>query len=53
MSRDKLNNYIPLGLIFFFIGLLILALGGCSGETRPLITPSPDKLTFVFFYTDG
>lgn len=35
--------------------LLTLAalLAACSSPTDPGITPAPDRLTFLFFYTDG
>lgn len=40
-------------LIVFLAGLLALGLSGCSGEKLSPITPATDKLTFLFFYTDG
>ena len=38
-------------LLFLITGLAVL-LSACSGST-PQITPAKDKLTFLFFYTDG
>lgn len=39
--------------LVLFAGLLGLALSGCSGEQTSPITPAQDKLTFVFFFTEG
>ena len=40
---------------FWGLALLALAvlLAACSSPTEPGITPAPDRLTFLFFYTDG
>ena len=37
--------------IFLVTGLAVL-LSACS-TSEPQITPAKDKLTFLFFYTDG
>ena len=34
------------------IGLLVL-LSACSADQSPPVAPATDKLTFLFFYTDG
>jgi hypothetical protein len=39
--------------MFSFAGLLALLLGACSGSSTPPVTPATDKLTFLFFYTEG
>jgi len=39
--------------LFLFVGLTAVLLGACSSSTTPQITPAADKLTFLFFYTDG
>jgi hypothetical protein len=38
---------------FFLMGLLAILLGACSGNGAPAVTPAADKLTFLFFYTEG
>lgn len=40
-------------LLFLLVGLVAILLGACSGSDTPQITPAADKLTFLFFYTDG
>ncbi len=35
------------------LGFLTLALTACGGQTSFGATPAPDKLTFLFFYTDN
>jgi len=37
--------------LILLTGLAVL-LGACNGSS-PQITPATDKLTFLFFYTDG
>lgn len=37
-------------VIFVLFGLLLTA---CGGQIETGITPASDKLTFLFFYTDG
>ncbi len=38
-------------LVFFVLSGLLLS--ACGGQTDAGITPAADKLTFLFFYTDG
>jgi hypothetical protein len=35
------------------LGLTTVLLGACSEDTTPPITPATEKLTFLFFYTEG
>jgi len=35
------------------LGILAAFIGACSSSPELLVTPVPDKLTFLFFYTDG
>ena len=39
--------------LFLLIGLTAILLGACSGTNDTQITPAADKLTFLFFYTEG
>jgi hypothetical protein len=39
--------------MFLLIGLMTILLGACSSSDTQQITPADDKLTFLFFYTDG
>jgi len=39
--------------LFLFVGLTAILLGACSDSDTPQITPADNKLTFLFFYTDG
>ena len=39
---------------YFYLSVLTaILLGACSGTNATQITPAADKLTFLFFYTDG
>jgi hypothetical protein len=38
---------------FFFIALFAVLLSACKGQSDSGITPAADKLTFLFFYTNG
>lgn len=38
---------------FSFIVLIPVLLSACKGQADSGITPAADKLTFLFFYTDG
>ena len=40
-------------IILLVTGLMALFLTGCIGQELSPITPLEDKLTFLFFYTDG
>jgi hypothetical protein len=37
----------------FFIALFAVLLFACNGQSDSGITPAADKLTFLFFYTNG
>jgi len=39
--------------MILFLGFLVLALSACGSQNKALITPAPDRLTFLFFFTDG
>jgi hypothetical protein len=39
--------------LIWVIGLASILLSACSTSDAPPITPAKDKLTFLFFYTDG
>lgn len=39
--------------LFFILGILAFALGACGNQEDILFTPAEDRLTFLFFYTDG
>lgn len=40
-------------VLLFFLLLSGVLLAACGGQPDSGITPTPDKLTFLFFYTDG
>jgi hypothetical protein len=40
-------------VLIFFLLLSGVLLAACVGQPDPGITPAPDRLTFLFFYTDG
>ena len=35
------------------LGILGVFISACSSTPELLVTPVPDKLTFLFFYTEG
>lgn len=37
----------------FFLILSGMLLAACGGQVDSGVTPASDKLTFLFFYTDG
>ena len=39
--------------IMLILGLIPLLLGACSMQENPPVVPATDKLTFLFFYTEG
>ncbi len=39
--------------LFLLIGLTTILLGACGSSNATQITPAADKLTFLFFYTEG
>ena len=39
--------------LFLFLGLAALILSACEGSGNSQIIPATDRLTFLFFYTDG
>jgi len=39
--------------LILLLGLLATVPAACSGAVETGITPAPDKLTFLFFYTDN
>ncbi len=39
--------------LFWVIGLASMLLSACKTSDAPPITLAKDKLTFLFFYTDG
>lgn len=40
-------------IYYFLLGLLAVIITACGGQPESGITPAPDKLTFLFFYTDN
>lgn len=39
--------------LFLFVGVAIFILSACGSQREAPITPAPDRLTFLFFFTDG
>ncbi len=40
--------------LFLFIPVLtVFLLSACGGGETSIITPAPEKLTFLFFFTEG
>ena len=39
--------------LFALIGILAFLLGACGEQENTLFSPAEDRLTFLFFYTDG
>ena len=40
--------------IISMIGLVgVILISGCAGAEDRLVTPHPEKNTFIFFYTEG
>ncbi|MDX1377913.1 MAG: hypothetical protein R3307_03620 [Anaerolineales bacterium] len=40
-------------IIFVILVFLGVSLTACGGQADAGVTPAGDKLTFLFFYTDG
>lgn len=38
---------------FMLFGVLGVFISACGSTPELLVTPDPDQLTFLFFYTDG
>jgi hypothetical protein len=52
-NKAKANHKIPVFLIYIYLGLVAVLLSACNGQSDSGITPAADKLTFLFFYTNG
>lgn len=39
--------------LFAIIGIMAFLLGACAEQSSTLFTPAQDRLTFLFFHTDG
>lgn len=39
--------------LFFVLGMVAFVLGACGSQDDTSFTPAEDRLTFLFFYTDG
>ncbi len=39
--------------LFAIIGVFVFLLSACGVQSNTLFTPAQDRLTFLFFYTDG
>jgi hypothetical protein len=40
-------------LLVLMLGVTAILISACSSSTDVLVTPDPDQLSFMFFYTDG
>ena len=39
--------------LFVLVGIVTFILSACGSQNNALIKFAPDRLTFLFFYTDG
>ncbi len=39
--------------LFAIFGIMAFLLGACGEKNNTLFAPAQDRLTFLFFYTDG
>lgn len=53
IENHKEGVFMRTRIILLVTGLMALFLTGCIGQELSPITPLEDKLTFLFFYTDG